>query len=244
MLGLPEGVTACLFDLDGVLTQTAKVHAAAWKEMFDGFLKARAEQDGTEFVPFDARREYDEFVDGKPRDAGVRDVLASRGITIPEGSRDDPPTADTVNGLGTRKNALVLDLIARDGVDAYAGSIKYLIAARDAGLKTAVVSSSHNCKDVLAAAEIGRYLEMRVDGHTAETAGLQGKPSPDTFLEGARLLGVDPREAAVFEDALAGVAAGRAGRFGVVVGVNRVGQREALLRHGADVVVDDLEDLL
>ncbi|HEY4279673.1 MAG TPA: HAD-IA family hydrolase, partial [Conexibacter sp.] len=179
-----------------------------------------------------------------PRDAGVRDFLASRGITIPEGSRDDPPTADTVNGLGTRKNALVLDLIARDGVDAYAGSIKYLIAARDAGLKTAVVSSSHNCKDVLAAAEIGRYLEMRVDGHTAETAGLQGKPSPDTFLEGARLLGVDPREAAVFEDALAGVAAGRAGRFGVVVGVNRVGQREALLRHGADLVVDDLEDLL
>jgi beta-phosphoglucomutase family hydrolase len=244
MLGLPDGVTACLFDLDGVLTQTAKVHAAAWKQMFDAFLRERAERDGTPFVPFDAHADYDEHVDGKPREAGVRDFLATRGIVLPEGSADDPPEAETVHGLGTRKNALVLELIARDGVEPYAGSVRYLKAARDAGLRRAVVSSSHNCHDVLVAAGIEELLEERVDGHVAQEQGLKGKPAPDTFLAGARLLGVEPRQAVVFEDALAGVEAGRAGRFGFVIGVDRVGHRDALAAHGADVVVNDLEELL
>jgi beta-phosphoglucomutase family hydrolase len=244
MLGLPDGVTACLFDLDGVLTQTAKVHAAAWKTMFDEFLRERAQRDGVPFVPFDAGADYDQWVDGKPREAGVRDFLAARGIVLPEGTRDDPPGADTVNGLGTRKNALVLELIERNGVEPYEGSVRYLHAARDAGLRRAVVSSSNNCQAVVAAAGIEELLEARVDGITAHEQGLHGKPAPDTFLAGARLLGVEPSRAVVFEDALAGVAAGRAGRFGFVVGVNRVGQREALLAHGADIVVDDLSELL
>ena len=241
MLGLPDGVTACLFDLDGVLTQTAAVHARAWKEMFDQFLKDR---DGDGYRAFDLHADYDEYVDGKPRDAGVRDFLASRGITLPEGSRDDPPSADTVNGLGTRKNDLVLAVIRRDGVQPYEGSIAYLRAARDAGLRRAVVSSSHNTVDVLRAAGIEQYLEARVDGNIADDQHLAGKPHPDTYLAGARALGVEPHQAAVFEDALAGVEAGRAGRFGLVVGVNRVGQRDALKTHGADVVVDDLAELI
>jgi beta-phosphoglucomutase family hydrolase len=244
MLGLPDGVTACLFDLDGVLTQTAKVHAAAWKTMFDEFLKERAEREGVPFVPFDTGADYDQWVDGKPREAGVRDFLASRGIELPEGTREDPPTADTVNGLGTRKNALVLDLIERAGVDPYDGSVRYLQAAIDAGLRCAVVSSSNNCQAVLQAAGIEHQLQERVDGLYAHAHGLNGKPAPDTFLAGARLLGVEPSQAVVFEDALAGVAAGRAGRFGYVIGVNRVGQRDALLEHGADIVVDDLSELL
>jgi beta-phosphoglucomutase family hydrolase len=246
MLGLPDGVTACLFDLDGVLTQTAKVHAAAWKQMFDAFLRERAQREGTAFVPFDAHDEYDAYVDGKPRDAGVRDFLASRGITLPEGAPDDPPSAETVHGLGTRKNAIVLDLIARDGVDPYAGSVAYLKAARDAGLRRAVVSSSKNCHDVLVAAGIADLLEARVDGNTADAQGLRGKPAPDTFLAGARALGVEPAQAAVFEDALAGVEAGRAGAFGAVIGVNRIDARHRadLAAHGATRVVDDLEELL
>lgn len=246
MLGLPAGVTACLFDLDGVLTQTAKVHAAAWKQMFDAFLQERAAREGTPFVPFDAHDEYDEYVDGKPRDAGVRDFLAARGIAIPEGSPDDPPSAETVHGLGTRKNDLVLDLIARDGVDPYEGSVRYLHAARDAGLRRAVVSSSRNCHDVLVAAGIVDLLEVRVDGIVADDEGLRGKPAPDTFLAAARRLGVEPTQAAVFEDALAGVESGRAGGFGAVVGVNRIdGQHRADLReHGATIVVDDLSELL
>jgi beta-phosphoglucomutase family hydrolase len=246
MLGLPDGVTACLFDLDGVLTQTAKVHAAAWKQMFDAFLSERAQRDGTELVPFDAHDEYDDYVDGKPRDAGVRDFLASRGIEIPEGSPDDPPSAETVHGLGTRKNDIVLRLIADDGVEAYAGSVRYLEAARDAGLRRAVVSSSKNCHDVLVAAGIDDLLEARVDGNTADEQGLRGKPAPDTFLAGARALGVEPSQAAVFEDALAGVESGHAGRFGAVIGVNRIDaqHRADLAGHGATHVVDDLADLL
>ncbi|MDO8210370.1 HAD family phosphatase [Conexibacter sp. CPCC 206217] len=243
MLGLPDGVTACLFDLDGVLTQTAKVHAAAWKTMFDEFLRERSEREGAPFVPFE-QADYDRWVDGKPREAGVRDFLASREIVLPEGERDDPPTAETVNGLGTRKNALVLRLIADGGVEAYEGSIRYLHAVRDAGMRTAVVSSSNNCQAVLQAAGIEDLLEVRVDGLTAHAAGLHGKPAPDTFLAGASQLGFEPSQAVVFEDALAGVAAGHAGRFGFVVGVNRVGQREALLANGADIVVDDLSELL
>jgi beta-phosphoglucomutase family hydrolase len=238
MLGLPDGITACLFDLDGVLTKTAEVHAHAWKQTFDGFLNARGDK------PFDLVRDYDEYVDGKPRLDGVRDFLASRGIELPEGSPDDPPDAPTIQGLANAKNELVLRLIHDDGVEAYEGSVRYLHAARDAGLRRAVVSSSHNCHDVLVAAGIEDLLEVRIDGIVAEERGLKGKPAPDTFLEAARELGVERGQAAVFEDALAGVQAGRGGGFGCVVGVDRAGQREALLAHGASVVVDDLAELL
>jgi beta-phosphoglucomutase family hydrolase len=244
VLGLPEGTLACLFDLDGVLTQTATVHAKAWKEMFDEFLAARAKEAGDEFVPFDAHADYDQHVDGLPRADGVRNFLASRGIELPEGTDDDPPTAQTVHGLGNRKNALVLALIDRDGVKAYPGSVDYLRAARAAGLHCAVVSSSANARDVLRAAGLLDLVDHVVDGHTAHDQHLKGKPAPDTFLAGARAVGVDPAHAAVFEDALAGVEAGRAGHFGRVVGVDRVGQADALREHGADVVVQDLSELL
>ncbi|HEX2359903.1 MAG TPA: beta-phosphoglucomutase family hydrolase [Solirubrobacterales bacterium] len=244
MLGLPDSVHACLFDLDGVLTQTAKVHARAWKQMFDDFLRTRAARSGEDFVPFDARDDYDAYVDGKPRYDGVRDFLASRGIELPEGDPEDPPDAETVRGLGNRKNELVLALIRKDGVEPYEGSVRYLHAARDAGLRRAVVSSSANCKDVLEAAGIADLLEVRVDGIVAEREGMKGKPAPDTYLFAAKELGAEPAQAAVFEDALAGVEAGRAGDFGCVVGVDRVGQAGALREHGADVVVEDLAELL
>ncbi|MBH1937411.1 beta-phosphoglucomutase family hydrolase [Streptomyces sp. AV19] len=240
-LGLPAHVRACLFDLDGVLTKTAVVHAAAWKEMFDAFL---ARRDGPAFRPFDPVADYDEYVDGKPRADGVRSFLASRQIVLPEGTDDDPPDADTVQGLGNRKNLLVLARIRKEGVEAYPGSVRYARAARDAGLRRAVVSSSANCRDVLIAAGIEEFFEVRIDGIVAKERGLPGKPHPDTFLAAAKELGVAPGEAAVFEDALAGMEAGRAGDFGFVVGVDRVGQAEALRRHGADTVVDDLADLL
>jgi beta-phosphoglucomutase family hydrolase len=244
VLGLPEGVRACLFDLDGVLTDTAKVHAAAWKQMFDAYLQERAKRTGESFEPFDAKRDYDEYVDGKPRYDGVRSFLAARGIELPEGSPDDPPDRETICGLGNRKNEIVLRMIREDGVDAYPGSVRYLQAAVEAGLRRAVVSSSTNCKDVLEAAGIERYLDARIDGAVAEREHLKGKPAPDTYLAGARALGVEPGEAAVFEDALAGVEAGRAGSFGFVVGVDRVGQADALRAHGADTVVSDLAELL
>lgn len=248
MLGLPEGVHACLFDLDGVLTKTAAVHAAAWKQMFDQFLAspaaAAAGGHGDDLRPFDAHDDYDDYVDGKPRLDGVRDFLNSRHIHLPEGSPDDPPDADTVNGLGSRKNDIVLRLIREQGVEAYDGSVAYVRAARDAGLRRAVVSSSSNCEDVLRSAGIADLFEERVDGLVAERGHLKGKPAPDTFLAGARLLGVPPENAAVFEDALAGVAAGRAGGFGYVVGVDRVGQAAALAAHGANRVVSDLSELV
>lgn len=244
MLGLPDGIRACLFDLDGVLTQTAKVHAAAWQQMFDAYLRERAQRTGEEFVPFDPVDDYDEYVDGKPRYDGVRSFLESRGIDLPQGTPDDPPGAETVDGLGNRKNELVLKLIHDQGVEAYEGSIRYVKAVRDAGLRRAVVSSSTNCKDVLEAAGIADLLEERIDGVVAEREHLKGKPAPDTYLAGAKTVGVEPAEAAVFEDALAGVASGRAGNFGFVVGVDRVGQADALREHGADTVVKDLAELL
>ena len=244
MLGLPGRTAACLFDLDGVLTMTAKVHAAAWKEMFDDVLARWAHQRGETFVPFDAHSDYDEYVDGKPRMDGVRSFLASRGIELPEGEHDDPPTAETVNGLGNRKNDLVLRQIHDQGVEAYPGSVRYVQAVRDAGLHRVVVFFSANCHDVFVAAGIDDLFETRIDGSVAEIQHLKGKPAPDTFLAGARALGVEPAESAVFEVALAGVAAGRAGSFGFVVGVDRVGQAAALREHGADVVVTDLADLL
>jgi beta-phosphoglucomutase family hydrolase len=244
MLGLPNEIDACLFDLDGVLTQTAKVHAEAWKEMFDAFLRARSARTGEPFVPFNRVKDYDEFVDGKPRYDGVRSFLASRGIALPEGDPSDPPSAETVTGLGNRKNELVLALIRRNGVEAYDGSVRYVQAVRDAGLHRAVVSSSANCREVLVAAGLEDLFEVRIDALVAEREHLKGKPAPDTFLGAARALGVQPSQAAVFEDALAGVAAGRAGRFGFVVGVDRSGQAEALREHGADLVVSDLAELL
>ncbi len=244
MLGLPDGVHALLFDLDGVLTQTAKVHAAAWKEMFDDYLRQRAKDRGEQFVPFDPVADYDEYVDGKPRYDGVRSFLSARGIELPEGDPDDPPAAETIHGLGNRKNELVLKLIHEQGVQPYEGSVSYVRAARDAGLPRAVVSSSTNTHDVLAAAGIGDLFEHVIDGVVAEREHLKGKPAPDTFLAGAKVLGIEPTHAAVFEDALAGVAAGRAGGFGFVVGVDRVGQADALRSHGADTVVEDLADLL
>lgn len=241
VLGLPDGVTACLFDLDGVLTNTAAVHDRAWQQTFDAFLEAR---DGIGYRPFDPRADYDAYVDGRRREDGVRAFLASRGITLPDGARDDPPIAQTVYGLGNRKNELLLATIEHDGVEVYDGSRRYLQAARDAGLRRAVVSSSANTARVLEVTGLAQYVELRVDGVTAREESLAGKPAPDTFLRAAELLGVRPDQAAVFEDALAGVEAGRAGRFGHVIGVDRVGQAAALREHGSDTVVRDLAELL
>jgi beta-phosphoglucomutase family hydrolase len=244
VLGLPDAVRACLFDLDGVLTRTALVHAAAWRRMFDDYLLERSRRTGEPFVPFDPAADYARYVDGMPRADGVRSFLASRGIALPEGSPDDPSEAETVRGLGNRKNALVRALIAGGGVEVYEGSVRYVEAARAAALRTAVVSSSTNCRDVLRAGGIEGLFDAVVDGNEAERRGLSGKPAPDTFLAGAEALGVRPGEAAVFEDSLAGVTAGRAGGFGIVVGVDRVGHREALLSAGAHIVVADLAELL
>jgi beta-phosphoglucomutase family hydrolase len=244
VLGLPDRVTACLFDLDGVLTQTAKVHDAAWTEMFNDFLRSWSDRKGEPYVPFDPADDYNSYVDGRPRADGVRTFLASRDISLPDGNRDDPPTAETVYGLGNRKNEILLKVIKTRGVEVYEGSVRYLEAARDRGLARAVVSASANCADVVAAAGIGDLLQVRVDAQVATEQGLRGKPAPDTFLAAARLLGVRPDQAAVFEDAVAGVEAGRAGAFGYVVGVDRVGHADALKAHGASIVVKDLAELL
>jgi beta-phosphoglucomutase family hydrolase len=244
VLGLPETVHACLFDLDGVLTDTASVHTKAWKAMFDAYLRKRAERTGEKFVPFDPVADYREYVDGKKREDGVRSFLASRGIELPEGEPDDPPDAETVHGLGNRKNDAFQKTLHDDGVEVFDGSRRYLQAVADAGLGVAVVSSSANTRDVLEVTGLDRFVQQRVDGVTLRDEHLPGKPAPDSFLRAAELLGVEPRAAAVFEDALSGVAAGRAGNFGFVVGVDRVGQAEDLRRHGADIVVTDLADLL
>lgn len=244
MFGLPAGVSACLFDLDGVLTRTASVHAQAWKQMFDEYLHQRADRTGEPFVPFDPGADYDRYVDGRKRADGTRAFLAARGIELPEGAADDAPSVETVHGLGNRKNELVLALLEQGGVETYDGSVRYLRAVRDAGLRTAVVSSSANTAAVLAAAGLADCFDARVDGVVAEQRALAGKPDPAMFLAAAADLGVPPRQAAVFEDAQAGVAAGRAGGFGLVVGVDRVGQAGALREHGADVVVADLAELL
>lgn len=241
MLGLPDEISACLFDLDGVLTQTAKVHCAAWKQTFDEFLRDR---DGAGYTPFDPHHDYDTYVDGKPRQDGVRDFLASRDIHLPDGDPDDPPDADTVYGLGNRKNVILLKKIDDDGVEVYPGSVRYLESAEAAGLRRIVVSSSANTEQVLRVTGLEKYIEGRIDGVTLREQHIPGKPAPDSYIAGAHLVGVAVSAAAVFEDALAGVASGRAGRFGFVVGVNRTGQADALKNNGADIVVDDLSDLL
>lgn len=224
MLGLPDGVQALLFDLDGVLTNTAAVHAKAWKQTFEA-----------EGYPFDIRADYDTYVDGKPREDGIRDFLASRDVH---------PSASEINRIGDRKNALVNHLIDTEGVESFEGSRRYLEAALGTDLRRALVTSSHNAAKVLQVTDMAKYMEVRVDGAVRQELGLKGKPAPDTFLEAAKRLGVEPEHAVVFEDALAGVQAGRAGHFGYVVGVNRANQAQALKQHGADIVVDDLADLL
>jgi beta-phosphoglucomutase family hydrolase len=243
-LGLPEGVRACLFDLDGVLTDTASVHRRAWKEMFDAYLSARAQRTGDRFLPFDIDADYESYVDGKKREDGVRAFLESRGITLPEGAPDDGADAETVNGLGNRKNELFQQRLQCDGVDVFDGSRRYLEAVSAAGLRVAVVSSSANTREVLDITGLARFVEVRVDGVTMRDEGIAGKPAPDSFLHAAQLLETAPDHAAVFEDALAGVAAGHAGHFGVVIGVDRVGHAEDLRHNGADVVVTDLAELL
>ena len=238
MLGLPIAIRACLFDLDGVLTQTAKEHAAAWKEMFDEFLAKRGQP------LFDIVADYDAYIDGRLRADGTRAFLASRHISLPEGTPDDSANEATVNGLSNRKNAILLKRLRTHGVEVYPGSVQYLHAVRAAGLKVAVVSASANTHEVLAAAGLSNEFNTVIDGIVAQREHLNGKPAPDTYLAAARAVHEEPSYSAVFEDALAGVEAGRAGDFGFVVGVDRVGQRDALLQHGASVVVDDLSELL
>jgi beta-phosphoglucomutase family hydrolase len=243
-VGLPAGVRACLFDLDGVLTKTAAVHDAAWTEMFDAYLRARADRTGEPFRPFDPTGDYVTYVDGKARADGVRSFLASRGITLPDGGVDDPPSAETVHGLGNRKNELLLKRIRENGVEVYEGSVRYVKACRGAALRTAVVSSSANTHDVLTSTGLGDLFDAVIDGNVVQQRGLRGKPAPDSFLAGAEAVGASAAEAAVFEDAVAGVEAGRAGGFAYVVGVDRVGHAEELREHGADIVVTDLAELL
>ena len=240
MTGLPPRIRACLFDLDGVLTSTAVLHQEAWKQTFDDFLRRR---DGDDFSPF-TLTDYNAYVDGRPRADGVREFLRSRGITLPEGSPDDPPGDDTINGVGNRKNELLLRVIDERGVDPYPGSERYLEAVRNAGLAIGVVTSSANGEAVLEVTGLDRFVQARIDGVVIAERGLRGKPAPDSFLAGAQALGVEPEAAAVFEDALSGVDAGRAGHFGFVVGVDRMGQADALRDRGADVVVEDLCELL
>ncbi len=230
-LGLPSRVLACLFDLDGVLTRTSLVHAAAWKQTFDAYLRARAQP----FVPFDVVTDYTRYVDGKPRDAGVRSFLAARGVALGDAE---------IHAIGDRKNELVLKLLRARPVETYAGSVRYVHAVRELGLKTAVVSSSKNTEEVLRSAGIASLFDVRIDGVIADQQQLAGKPAPDTYLAAARALAVAPSRAVVFEDALAGVEAGHAGHFGYIVGVDRAGQASALRRRGADVVVEDLAMLL
>jgi beta-phosphoglucomutase family hydrolase len=244
MLGLPDGTRACLFDLDGVLTDTASVHAAAWKQMFDDYLRRRSERDGTPFRPFDVKIDYGPYVDGKPRLAGTDSFLRSRGIELPAGGPGDAPDAETLHALSTVKNDLVQEKIRTVGVEVYPGSVRYLKAVKDAGLTTAVVSSSANAEQVLEVAGLTQYIDHRVDGVSAKQRGLPGKPAPDTFVAAAADLGVGLDAAVVFEDALAGVEAGRAGGFGFVVGVDRLGHADKLREHGASVVVADLAELL
>jgi beta-phosphoglucomutase family hydrolase len=235
---------AVLLDLDGVITDTASVHAACWKQMFDEYLQKRATQRGEAFRPFDLTTDYQIYVDGEPRFDGVRDFLTSRGIQLPDGSPDDPPQVETVGGLGNRKNALVNKVIEDRGVTPYEGSVKFIRQLRDRGFKIAVVTSSQNCTAVLKAAKLDALFEVRVDGNLIRAQHLAGKPAPDTYLTAAKLLRVDPARAVVIEDAISGVEAGSNGNFGLVIGVARKRNAEELKHHGATLVVSDLGELV
>jgi len=235
---------AVLFDLDGVITDTANMHAACWKQMFDAYLQKRAVERGEPFRPFDIATDYRLYVDGKPRFDGVRDFLTSRGIQLPEGSPDDPPQSETVGGLGNRKNNLINKVIGEVGVEPYQGSVKLIHQLHHQGFKIAVVTSSQNCEAVLKAAKLDAFFEVRVDGNTIDAQQLAGKPAPDTFLTAAQRLGVEPTRAVVVEDAISGVQAGRNGNFGLVIGVARKGNAEELQHHGAHLVVNDLSELV
>src|SRR6516162_4449274 len=239
-----EEYDAVLFDLDGVITNTAEVHAACWKKMFDEYLQNRATQKGEGFRPFDVVTDYRLYVDGKPRFDGVRDFLTSRNIQLPEGGPEDSPEAETVGGLGNRKNDLVNKIIEGEGVVPYEGSVELIHQLRGQGFKIAVVTSSQNCSAVLKAAKLEGFFNAQVDGNTIHAQHLAGKPAPDTFLMGAKLLGIDPARAIVIEDAISGVEAGRAGNFGLVIGVARKGNADELSHHGADLVVNDLKELV
>jgi beta-phosphoglucomutase family hydrolase len=235
---------AVLFDLDGVITNTAKLHATCWKKMLDEYLQKRASERSEAFRPFDLATDYRLYLDGKPRFDGVRDFLASRGIQLAEGDLDDPPQAETVRGLGNRKNELVRDAIERIGVEAYEGSVQFIDQLRRDGFKIALVTSSENSTAVLMAAKLDSLFDVRVDGHMVETQNLAGKPAPDTFLMAAKLLGVEPARAVVIEDAISGVQAGSSGNFGLVIGVARKGDAKELKQHGAHIVVNDLSELV
>jgi beta-phosphoglucomutase family hydrolase len=239
-----ERYDAVLLDLDGVITDTASVHAACWKQMFDEYLQKRATERGEIFRPFDDASDYRLYVDGKPRFDGVRDFLASRDIQLPEGSPNDPSQSETVGGLGNRKNDLVNKIIEDIGVTPYPGSVRLLHQLRDRGFQIAVVTSSQNCSAVLRAAKLDAFFEVQVDGTTILEQHLAGKPAPDTFLTAAKLLEIAPSRAIVIEDALSGVEAGSSGGFGLVIGVARKGNADELRRHGAHIVVNDLGELV
>ena len=241
---IPQKFDAVLFDMDGVLTATAKVHAANWKKMFDNFLKKRAAETGEPFIPFEIKTDYKLYVDGKLRDEGVKTFLESRSIKLPLGEVDDPPDSETVLGLGNRKNELVNKIIETEGVDIYDGSIALVRHLREQGIKTAVVSASKNCEAVLQVTGITKLFDIVVDGNVAARLDLPGKPAPDTFLQAAQMLDSEPARAVVIEDAISGVHAGRAGKFGLVIGVDRHGEPDSLRNNGADIVVDDLDKLL
>jgi beta-phosphoglucomutase family hydrolase len=235
---------AVLFDLDGVLTDTAKIHAACWKQAFDEFLKRRASATAEPFKPFDLQIDYEDYVDGQLRYDGVRSFLDSRSIQLPEGEPDDPPEKETLYGLGNRKNDLFNQVLEKGGIEVFEGSMAWIRQLRLAGINTAVVSASKHCQAIIETAGIADQFDARVDGKVAEELKLPGKPAPDTYLQAAKMLGVKPERAVVVEDALSGVEAGRNGGFGLVIGVDRKGHADAFLEHGADVVVRDLEEML
>ena len=235
---------AFLFDLDGVVTRTAKVHAAAWKRLFDDYLERRAREEGVAFVPFDPVIDYHEYVDGRPREAGVQRFLEARGISLPPGAPDDGPEVATLNGLGKRKDQYFAEALAQHGVEVYERNVSFVRDARARGVRTAIVSSSKNCAAVLDSAGLSHLFDVRVDGSDLRRLSLAGKPAPDMFLEAARQLKTPPSRAVVFEDAVVGVEAGRAGRFGRVVGIGRGDHADDLRAHGADIVVADLGELL
>ncbi len=239
----PDHFDAVLFDMDGVLTATAKIHAASWKKLFDSFLQERASSQNLPFTPFTIDSDYRKYVDGKPRLDGIRDFLRSRDIRLPEGSPEDPPGEETVWSLGERKNRFLNEALATQGVEVYEDTVTLVRELRKQGIKTAVVTSSHNCETILRSAGITELFESRIDGVIADRFRLRGKPAPDTYLKAAEQLGADPRRTAIVEDAISGVQAGRAGGFGLVIGVSRGGDPEALRRNGADLVVTDMSEV-